>query len=68
MFRARFLRVAAMGAVAGCLAFCSAIAYAQEGANEADPAPTLEVAAPQIEDQISAAEMQDLMLLFILTH
>ena len=63
MFRARFLRVAAMGAVAGCLAFCSAIAYAQEGANEADPAPTLEVAAPQIEDQISAAEMQDLMLL-----
>lgn len=52
-----------MGAVACCLAFCSAIAYAQERPNEADASPAVEATAPQIGDQISPAEMQDLMLL-----
>ncbi|WP_250505512.1 S1 family peptidase [Bowdeniella massiliensis] len=61
MFRARSLRVAAMAAAAGCLVLQGAIAYAHESTNAADAAQTVEVAAPQIEDQISAAEMQDLM-------
>ena len=62
MFRARSSRVAAIGAVAGCLVLQGAIAYAQEDTNWAGAAQRAEIAAPRIEDQISAAEMQDLML------
>lgn len=63
MFRVRSLRVAAMSAAAGCLVLQGAIASAQEGdAIRAEAAQTVEVAAPQIEDQISSAEMQDLRL------
>lgn len=61
MFRARSLRVAAMGAAVGCLVLQGAIAYGQESTSAVGAAHTVEVAAPRIEDQISAAEMQDLM-------
>ena len=62
----RSLRAAAIGAFAGCIIAGSLVlqgALAQaEDTTAGDAAQPAEVAAPRIDDQISSAEMQDLML------